>query len=263
METGNFHRFASLLRDISLPELEEEIRLPRRLLLSSGTAGRKRIDVAYAPFDHVNLQARIVIVGLTPGRQQMGNALREARRVLQAGGSHEEAMAKAKSFASFSGPMRSNLVAMLDSVGVNAALRIPSTASLWDRDVGLVHFTSALRNPVFVDGGNYSGNPSMLAVPQLKRQLETGLGNELASLTGAMVVPLGPRVTEAVEHLARIGAVNQDLVLSGMPHPSGANGERIAFFLGRKPQELLSRKVEPKRLELARASLLQKVGEYR
>lgn len=263
METGSFHQFATLLQDISAADLEAEIKNPHRLLLSSGMVGRKRIDVAYAPFDHVNPQARIVIVGLTPGRQQMGNALREARRVLQAGGSHDEAMTKAKYFASFSGPMRSNLIAMLDSIGVNAALRLTTTASLWERDGGLVHFTSALRNPVFVDGGNYSGKPSMMVVPQLKGQLQAGLGRELAALKGAMVVPLGPQVTQAVEHLARIGVLNQDLILSGLPHPSGANGERIAFFLGRKPRELLSSKVEPERLILARTRLQEKVGEYR
>lgn len=27
----------------------------------------------YAPFDHVNLRARIVLVGITPGLQQAGN----------------------------------------------------------------------------------------------------------------------------------------------------------------------------------------------
>jgi hypothetical protein len=29
-------------------------------------------------------------------------------------------------------------------------------------------------------------------------------------------------------------------VLVGLPHPSGANAERIAFFLGRKAQHALS-----------------------
>jgi hypothetical protein len=37
------------------------------------------------PLDHVNVDAHIVIVGLTPGRQQMRNALVEARRCLRAG----------------------------------------------------------------------------------------------------------------------------------------------------------------------------------
>lgn len=71
-------------------------------------------------------------------------------------------MRDAKIFASFSGPMRANLVAMLDSIGVNHRLGILSTSTLWNSDANLVHFTSALRYPVFVDGMNYSGAPSII-----------------------------------------------------------------------------------------------------
>jgi hypothetical protein len=46
--------------------------------LGVGVAGGKRIEIAYAPLDHVNIDARIVVVGLTPGRQQMRTALRLA-----------------------------------------------------------------------------------------------------------------------------------------------------------------------------------------
>lgn len=110
MDTRLFARFTSLLRDLSDDALETEIRQPHHLLLDSCLHGGKRIDVVYAPFEHVTPGARIVLVGLTPGRQQMGNALREARRALRRGLSEAEALAAAKVFASFSGPMRSNLV---------------------------------------------------------------------------------------------------------------------------------------------------------
>ncbi|PRC44158.1 hypothetical protein C6A85_000000101650, partial [Mycobacterium sp. ITM-2017-0098] len=154
METQRdmFARFAPMLRDMSDEQLADEIETPRRLLLRSEMAGPRRIDIAYAPFDDANPQARIVLVGLTPGRQQMGNALREARRGLLAGFSEAEALAAAESFASFSGPMRTYLVAMLDSIGVNRLLGVSSTSTLWDGDTSLVHFTSVCRHPVFVDG---------------------------------------------------------------------------------------------------------------
>jgi hypothetical protein len=96
-------------------------------------------------------------VGLTPGRQQMRNALVEARRCLMNGMSEDEAMRAAKTFASFSGPMRANLIALLDSIGVNRALKLSSASSLWAVESQRVHFTSALRYPVFIDGENYSG----------------------------------------------------------------------------------------------------------
>jgi hypothetical protein len=103
MDNNLFSRFAPMLRDMTEAQLASEIERPRRLLLGTGMAGGKRIDIAYAPLDHVNVDARIVVVGLTPGRQQMRNALMEARRCLRARRSDGDALAAAKVFASFSG----------------------------------------------------------------------------------------------------------------------------------------------------------------
>lgn len=258
-----FARFAPMLRSMSDEQLSEEIETPKRLLLNSGTAGNRRVDIAYAPFDDANPQARIVLVGLTPGRQQMGNALTEARRGLLAGLSEAESLAAAESFASFSGPMRTHLVALLDSIGVNQLLGVQSTALLWDGDTSLVHFTSVCRNPVFVDGKNYSGAPPVLSTPILREQVELGFVPEVASLHRSIFVPLGTQVSEVVEFATSQAGLDQSRVLAGLPHPSGANAERIAFFLGRKPREMLSSKVNPDRLIAARAALKKKVTKLK
>jgi len=47
----------------------------------------------------------------------------------------------------------------------------------------------------------------------------------------------------------------------GLPHPSGANAERIAFFLERKRREDLSAKVDPVKLVAARTALVEKVSQ--
>src|SRR3546814_17754774 len=62
-----FSSFVDLIRDLAEADLAAEIAYPRRLLVESGHHGQKSLDIAYAPFDHVNRQAEIVIVGLTPG----------------------------------------------------------------------------------------------------------------------------------------------------------------------------------------------------
>lgn len=255
MNNGLFHRFSALIREIPAAELVREIAQPQRLLLESRIVNGKKLEVAYAPFDHVNEMARIVVVGITPGRQQMAGALMEARCQLQAGKSERQAIKSAKIVASFSGPMRSNLVAMLDAVGVNRFLRISSSGSLWHADAQQMHCTSALRYPVFVDGRNFSGSPSMTATPLLRTQLLNWFAEEMARLPHALFVPLGPKAAEAVQDAARAAGVGADRVLSGLPHPSGANAERIAFFLGRKARERLSDRVEPERLVEARTSL--------
>ena len=262
MTNSLFSTFAPILRDLSHQELLAEIERPERLLVASDTIRGRRIDVAYAAFDYVNRAADVVIVGLTPGRQQMRNALVEAQRCLNAGRTEQEAMTAAKIYASFSGPMRTNLVAMLDGVGVNTALGLSSTSSLWDKDAARVHFTSALRYPVFVDGENYSGAPSMVSVPFLRTQLMQWFAKEMVDLPKAVFIPLGPKVTEAVEAVAGQLGLSTERILSGLPHPSGANAERIAFFLGRKSRENISSKVDPERLLAARASLDAKIAMW-
>ena len=52
---------------------------------------------------------------------------------------------------SFSGPMRANLVTMLDGIGLNGALGIDSTARLFDAHHHLAAKASAISYPVFVN----------------------------------------------------------------------------------------------------------------
>lgn len=100
----------------------------------------------------------------------------------------------------------------------------------------------------------------MLTTPLLREQLQAGLADELATLPDALVVPLGPKVAEAVDVLACQGVIDSARVLAGLPHPSGANAERIAFFLGRKPRAALSTKVDADKLMQARTTLTAKVA---
>lgn len=110
------------------------------------------IQISYAPFDYIEKSARLVIVGITPGMTQAVNALNALNAAKLSGKSFEEALRQAKMTASFSGAMRSNLIEMLDFVGVARLLNITSTASLFETGSKDMHFTSSLRYPVFVDG---------------------------------------------------------------------------------------------------------------
>lgn len=217
------------------------------------------LAVNYAPFEHIAPKARVVIVGITPGVQQAANALNETRRQMLAGSEYGLALAASKAFASFSGSMRSNLVALLDHIGLAHWLGTASSDALWAERNDDVHFTSALRYPVFVCGKNYSGSPSMLETPFLRKYLVECLTEEARALPGAVWVPLGPRVSEALDWFVGRGVLSDDKVLHGLPHPSGANAERIAYFLGRKPRERLSLKTNADLLDRARERLSAKV----
>jgi hypothetical protein len=231
--------------------------LPAELLLSSEGS----LQTFYAPFDYVNTEARIVLCGITPGLQQASRALDEARKQLRQGASVDQARQAAKETASFAGAMRTNLINMLDHVGVHRLLGVDSCARLFDTHRHLVHYTSALRYPVFLDGQNYSGSPAMLSRSSLRHQVETHLAEEIKTLGPlCLYVPLGPKVTEVFQHLQVKGLLKPEQLLDGLPHPSGANAERISYFLGGKPREKLSSKTNPAVLDAAKAKILVKLA---
>ena len=249
--TASFGTYRHAVRDFQPVEKP----LPEALLIERS----HEYAVYYAPFDYINVDARLVIIGITPGLTQAVLALESAQRALLNGKSDADALMTAKHAASFGGAMRKNLVEMLDYIGMHERLGTLSTATLFGQDNHLVHFTSILRYPVFKAGNNYNGNP--LGEAFAKDYLDFFI-SEMSALDDALYLPLG-RVPEAVmASLSDRGIVQADRILSGLPHPSGANGERIAYFVGRKPRDRLSSKTKPDTLDRAKAELITKVSSF-
>jgi len=253
-----FDRYASVLITYSSSGVRENGILEQLCL-----AQQDSLTVAYAPFDHTPLHADLVIVGITPGRTQAINAIASASTALRAGRSHTEASRLAKLTGSFSGPMRANLVSMLDHVGLASALGIATCATLFDPAREAVHLTSALRYPVFVGGANYNGAPDMLKTPILKSMIDICLTDEARRLSKAVWLPLGPQPARALNYLCSQSLLDRRQVLDGLPHPSGANAERIAYFTGRKTREALSSKTNPDTLDAALKKLRRQVADLR
>lgn len=211
--------------------------------------------VQYAPVEWVNPEARVVLVGITPGRVQAANALTEAKTAMLGGASEEEVLRRAKATGAFSGAMRPNLVALLNCIGLHKWLGVASCGELFGSSGHLVQTASVLQFPVFVGGENYNGTPDPTKHPLLRRMLVEHFGQMAASLPSAVFVPLGPVPSGALNWLAAQGAMSAARVLHGLPHPSGANAERIAYFLGRKQRSELSAKTDPAKLDAARTRL--------
>lgn len=224
-------------------------------------AGDHKHEIYYAPFDHVTTTARVVLVGITPGRVQAIAALDTARRALRAGRSHHDAMAIAKTTASFAGPMRRNLIDLLDHVGVAERLGLDSTVALWAGQENLVHFTSALRYPVFEHGKNFAGS-GIGTSPLLAGEVDRWFAAECRLLPDALFIPLGPAALWACRRQVAADGLRPTQVLEGLPHPSGANAERIAYFLRRKPRHLLSAKTRPENLDAGRELALRSVAGW-
>lgn len=223
---------------------------------SSPFAVEGSLRVEHSAFDHIELGARLVIVGITPGAQQRDLADSSYARSLANGVPAAIASRTAKFAASFGGAMRANLVRMLDSVGVASLIGIDTFADAFNPATqGKVHFTSALRYPVFHSGENYNGQVSMLTSPVLRSMIETLLAEEVQQLPGAIWQPLGDKPALALDHLVSRGILDAKQVAPALPHPSGANAERISFFLGNKAEENLSPKTNAVRIRAQRDAI--------
>lgn len=248
-------QYTDAIRTLTDAELNDAAALRRRFTI----ARDGNIEVQYAPFEFINTQARVVLVGITPGRTQMIHALRECRRQLQAGASADAALKAAKQTGAFSGAMRPNLIALMDAIGLNRWLGLGSCETLFGLSSDRVHTTSVLRNPVFVNGENYNGTPGMTTNALLRQHMLEGFAQDARALPKAVFLPLGDKVSEGLHWLADQGALDRTRILDGLPHPSGANAERIAYFLGRKAKGDLSAKTSPGKLDEAKAQLIKRV----
>lgn len=249
------NKYLDIIRGLNLSNIRNAKDLPESLLIDANN----NLSIYYAPFDYMNQGAKVVIVGITPGLTQLKNAYDSVQTSLKKGNSIEQALIQAKSDASFSGAMRKNLVEMLDFVGLHNWLEISSCSDLFAEKSNLLHSTSALKYPVFVDNKNYNGTPNMIKNDLLKRHLTEYFGQEVKALQESIFIPLGPKPSEALNFLANAGYLNKERVLLGFPHPSPASMERINYFLGKKPKNQLSIKTNADQIDSAKASIIKKI----
>lgn len=185
------------------------------------------VEVYWAPFEYINKDAKVIILGITPGWTQMELAFNYVRHNINAE-EYEQLICNAKKNASFGGTtMRKNLIEMLDGIGLNQFLHIDSSEQLFDDKHDLLHTTSVLRYPVFIDGKNYTGSqPKMLNYQAFLRIIDELLVPELNSIPNAVIIPTGKAVSEVLKYLVSENKIMNQTILFNFPHPSGANGHR-------------------------------------
>ncbi len=179
------------------------------------------IKIYYAPFDYVNSKAKIMIVGITPGLQQMLQSF----QVINDGKSLKEV----KDLSSFKGSMRTTLIKYLDKLKVNKKLKIKSCESLFNKNSKHLHTTSLVKYPVFDKGKNYSGS-NILKKKMLIEFIEKNFLKELKTLKKTIIIPLGNTVSSTIEYLNNKYNLKLTCFLKGFPHPSGANARKNIQF---------------------------------
>lgn len=187
------------------------------------------IEIYYAPHnDYINPSAKVFIVGITPGFQQMSTAISEVRKCIEEGTSIEESKYRAKVAGRFSGPLRKNIISMLDDIKLNEALGVNSTAELFESNDEILHTISLIPYPVFVKKSNYTGHtPKLTKSSFLMKYIYENFLDDYNKLGEVLIIPLGKAVEEAMDILIYEGKINVKNVLKGFPHPSGANVNRL------------------------------------
>jgi len=226
-QIDNIRALSSMLRDDALP-------LPVFKLWENAYTG---LSSYYAPFEYINQDARLILVGITPGGTQMNRALNAARSAILAGTSVSDAIRHVKREGSFSGTMRPNIINTLNRLGYQKKLGLPCASALWRTKDHLVHFCSLLKYPVFLNGKDYNGNPKVHKDADLRKLLIENFVSDMQKISpDALLVPLGDAVLEVVVTLKEQGLIPQSLMeyegrYVAPPHPSGANAESIALLL--------------------------------
>lgn len=196
-----------------------------------GTEGK--FSLRYIPFEHVARQAKIVIVGITPGTTQLKEAYDAFRSKAMAGRSDDEARAAAKQKGAFAGSMRTNLVRMLEHFGIHRRLGITSAVDLWGSAAALLHSTSVVPHAAFEKGKMFNGSFGVImASTLLRKSFEKDFILSLKLLPDdAHFIGLGPTPLDALSHCADIGVIERERILGMLPHPSGSSGSQVPYFL--------------------------------
>ncbi|ACT01659.1 conserved hypothetical protein [Paenibacillus sp. JDR-2] len=199
------------------------------------------IEMYYAPHnDYGNPQASIMIVGITPGWTQMEVAIRTANQSMFMNKSVQEICKEAKMAARFAGSMRNNLIQMLNELNLPAFCGIADSKELFEEECPLLHTTSLLRYPVFINKKNYNGHsPELSKNAFLRNFAYQSIMSELQTLNNApLIIPLGKTVEKMFSLLLTENKIKEKQILWGFPHPSGANGHRLKQFEQSRKQML-------------------------
>lgn len=225
MERNMFSRFTSDLKRLGADGVGNPV-------FSLGREGK--YDLAYIPFEHVNKDAKLVIVGITPGNTQLELAYRSAQDLLNTGLTENEILVEVKKAGAFGGPsMKPNLLKMLRHFRFDKLLDITDVETLWGTDDDLLHSTSVVPHAAFKDGERFNGGfeEIMAAQPLKTCFLDCFVPSVREMNKQALFVALGPCPQAALEWCVKEGALQPEQVLGSFCHPSGAGGSTTRYYL--------------------------------
>ena len=246
------------------PKIPDEF---RRALAASGNmavplalVSEGLYSLEYVPFDHVKTDAKLVIVGITPGPTQRDDAYDEIGKLLRRGLPDKEILRDVKKYAAFGGRfMRPNLERMIDVLGIMDLFGGGRAAELWQAQAHLLHATSVVPHAAFVGRKPFAGSFEQIQrIGLLRRCFERDFLSTLSLLRrDAYYVGLGPTPAAALSFAADNGIIGASKILGWLAHPSSQGGSQVSVYLGEKTIDDLNER-DPVR---SRASVLAAAAE--
>lgn len=224
--------FLDRFRDVINRRGEAAARAPETLLASSG-----RDELYYIPFEHVNSAARLVLVGITPGPEQVALAYRTVSSKIKVGLPDERILIEAKKHGAFGGPtMRPKLLQMMRHFGFAEILGIEREEDLWADRADLLHATSVVPHAAFRKGKPFAGSfEEVLKTPIFRESFERDFVPSLSTLSSnALYVGLGPTPLAALDWCAAHGLIRADRIVGAFAHSSTTGGSQVDVYLGIK-----------------------------
>lgn len=206
---------------------------------------KEKYDLTYIPFEHVNRNAKLVIVGITPGKTQLELAYRKTQELLNIERAAKEILIEVKKAGAFGGKsMKPNLLKMLRHFRFEQLLDIADVETLWGADAELLHSTSVVPHAAFKDGERFNGSfDEIMAVALLKTCfLDCFVPSVCEMNHDVLFVALGPCPQAALEWCVKEGALRREQVLGSFCHPSSAGGSTTRYYLREVSKEELNLK---------------------
>ena len=219
-----------------LPRFRSEIeRLGERA--EAVIAQEGRFELRYVPFEHVNRNARLVFVGITPGMNQIALSYMALRSKLLSGVGTDRALTAAKTAGAFGGKqMRDRLNLMMRRFRIHEVIGATSPEEVWDESRGYLHATSVVPHAAFKSGKMFNGSfAEVLKTPLLRASFEQDLLPTFSELpSNARFVAIGPTPWNALIWCVENGYVSGHQVLGAFAHPSGNASSQVDYFVGKK-----------------------------
>lgn len=205
----------------------------------------EKIVLKPSGFDVPNLDAEVIIVGITPGPTQINEG-----RV--------ESSLENKRLYAFKG-MRKNIEMMLDYIGVNKLLGIESCHTIWDVDFNRIDLTSLIKDAAFEKNKDsneklFNDPKKIWGSPKLLEEFKKFVTDCDNYKNAKLFVACGHRVYDVLIELKEEGHIEAPVV--AIAHPGKNNMPRIKYYWGEEESSFATVKEDSQNAKFLIDSLL-------